>query len=204
LEHLAASLSNDALPGKWPEDLRTAFQRLLGIDQAGSRLSNWDVLAFRILISQFYLRRTISSSYENEWIIDRATARPVPRIILPHPDAFTEVYDPRSHSRHVLQIRETLRNKIMRADHKRFLAWSSVYEMIRDKFGEGAVTGAKYVKQMEQMVKEHLMKLKGSGRITKLIALLKLIMRTKKSSSLCLIAFSSSYYPILYFRYFFV
>jgi hypothetical protein len=45
--------------------------------------------------------------------------------------------------------------------------------MIRDKYGEQAATGAQYVKLMEKMVKEHLMRLKGSGRITKLIALLK-------------------------------
>ena len=45
--------------------------------------------------------------------------------------------------------------------------------MIRGKYGEQATTGAKYVKLMKRMVKEHLKRLKGSGRITKLIALLK-------------------------------
>jgi hypothetical protein len=172
LEHLAGDLSNDVLPGKWPDDLRKAFKRLLGIDKPGPRLE-WDVLAFRILISQFYLRRTISSSLDNQWVIDKTTARPVPRIVLPHPDAFTEVHDPTSHGPDVQQTRETLRTKMKRADQKRFLAWTNVYEMIRDKYGEQAATGAQYVKLMEKMVKEHLMRLKGSGRITKLIALLK-------------------------------
>lgn len=172
LEHLAGDLSNDVLPGKWPNHLRTAFKRLLGLDQRKPGLE-WDVLAFRILISQFYLRRTVSSSYENQWVIDKTTARPVPRIVLPHPDAFTEVHDPTSRDKNVQQMRETLRNKMKRADHKRFLAWTGVYEMIRDKYGEGAVTGAKYVKQMEVMVKQHILKMKGSGRVTKFIALVK-------------------------------
>lgn len=111
LEHLAGDLSNDVLPGKWPDDLRKAFKRLLGIDQPGPRLE-CVVLAFRILISQFYLRRTISSSLDNQWVIDKTTARPVLHIVLSHPDAFTEVHDPMSHAADVQQMRETLRTKM--------------------------------------------------------------------------------------------
>lgn len=123
LEHLAGGLSDDeTAPGKWPDNLRKAFRRLLSVGQPRGTPEQWDVLAFRILISQFYLRRTISSSLDNQWVIDKTTARPVPRIVLPHPDAFTQVHDPKARSKQVQEMRETLRNKMKRADHKRFLA----------------------------------------------------------------------------------
>jgi len=85
------------------------------------------------------------------------------------------------------------------ADHKRFLAWSAVYEKIWDEFGDSAFMGAKYVKQMEAMVRMHVKRMKGSGRITKLIALIKAYHERGKILSLSLIDFSLSFCPIMYF-----
>jgi hypothetical protein len=173
LEHLGGDFTAPANTVKWSEPYRTAFRRLLEINPQDHRDGVWDVLAFRVLISQFYLRRTVMSWYEGNWVISKTAARPVPRIVLPYPDAFSEVNNPRAQTKDVQQTRETLRNKMKRADQKRFLAWTSVYEKIRDEIGEAAFTGSKYHRHLERYIQTYVRRNRGSGRITKLIALIK-------------------------------
>ena len=120
LEHLGEGgegLSRHVNPGKWncSEQLFSDFWGLIKakiLARIGTRSH------FECLISQFYMRRTIPSSFENEWIMNQPSPRPVPRIILPRSDAFTRLNDPRA----LKQTRETLGNTMKRADHMRFLA----------------------------------------------------------------------------------
>jgi len=149
LEHLGGDFASPENPVKWTDKHRTAFRRLLGINPQDHRDGVWDVLAFRILISQFYIRRTVSSFWKGQWVIDKTAARPLPRTVLPNPDAFSSLNNPRAQGKDVQQTRETLRNKMKRADQKRFLAWSQVYEKIRDEIGDQAFTGTKYIRKLE-------------------------------------------------------
>lgn len=175
LEHLGGDFTGTPTENtpKWDEDYIYAFRRLLEINPQDRREGVWDVLAFRVLISQFYLRRTITSFWNGQWVIDKTAARPVPRIVLPNPDAFAELDNPRAQTKEVQQTRETLRNKMKRADQKRFLAWTQVYELIKDEYGEAAFTGTKYHRQMEASIEKYVRRYRGSGRITKLIGLIK-------------------------------
>jgi hypothetical protein len=173
LEHLGGDFTPTENTVKWHEDYIDAFRRLLGINSQDRRDGVWDVLAFRVLISQFYLRRTITSFYDGKWVIDKTAARPVPRIVLPYPDAFSEVDNPRAQTKDVQETRETLRNKMKRADQKRFLAWTKVYEVIKDNHGEAAFTGTKHHRQLEEYIKKHVRRYRGSGRIRKFIGLVK-------------------------------
>jgi hypothetical protein len=93
LEHLGGSLSKEDVSGKWEGNLKLAFRRLLGLESKKSP-GYWDVLSFRILISQFYVRRTAESFWQGRWIVSKLFERPTPRIILPNKDAFTELRDP--------------------------------------------------------------------------------------------------------------
>lgn len=72
----------------------------------------------------------------------------------------------------VVQTRETLRNKMKRADHKRFLAWTQVYEKTRDEYGDMAFTGTKDIRALETYIKTYVRRQRGSGRVAKLIALI--------------------------------
>jgi hypothetical protein len=75
-------------------------------------------------IEIFYIRRSVSNLWKGKWVIAKATARPVSRIVQRNQDAFSNFNDPRAQGKEVQQARETLRNKMKRADHKRFLAWT--------------------------------------------------------------------------------
>ena len=175
LEHLGGTLTASASTAgvKWKGPLKTAFQRLLGVNPQDHKNETWDVLAFRILISQFYIRRSVNSFWKGKWVIDKSTARPVPRIVLPNPDAFSNLNDPRARGKEVQQTRETLRIKMKRADHKRFLAWTQVYEKIRDDYGDGAFTGTKYIRALKTYIKKYVRRHRRSRRITKFISLVK-------------------------------
>jgi hypothetical protein len=173
LEHLGGDFTSSETPVKWSDEYLTAFRRLFGINPQDKKENVWEVLSFRVIVSQFYLRRTIKSFWEGEWVINKTAARPVPRIVLPNPDAFTQLNDPRAQTKTVQQTRETLRNKMKRADQKRFLAWTQVYELIRDEYGESAFTGAQSHRHLETYIKKYVRRYRGSGRITKLIALVK-------------------------------
>jgi hypothetical protein len=60
-----------------------------------------------------------------------------------------------------------------RADHKRFLAWSQVYEKIKDECGDAAFTGTKHIRALETYIEKYVRRQRGSGRVTKLISLIK-------------------------------
>jgi hypothetical protein len=72
----------------------------------------------------------------------------------------------------VVQMRETLRNKMKRVDYKRFLAWTQVYEKLRDEYGDTAFTGTKHTRALETYRKTYVRRQRGSGRVDKLIALI--------------------------------
>ena len=112
---------------KLPLPMRRAFERLF---ESPGDIS---ITKFRILVSQFYIRRDDRSSWNGRWIISRAVQLPVPFLMPPHPDEF-------SSEELIQQSRETAAFKSLqkrmgknlttimdRADSLRFLAWHPCY-----------------------------------------------------------------------------
>lgn len=171
LEHLGGEF-NATSPGvsKWNRNFGKAFHRLLQSKETFS------VMAFRILISHFYLRRTLNSYWEGKWVVESKIARPEPVVVLPHPDDF-------SHSGKVTKVTEsrkrtqqTLTEIMRRADQRRFYAWTELYYEVQTKISETAGTGtssSRERKTIEAMMMDRLPFLRPSGRVKKLIGIIK-------------------------------
>ena len=162
LQHLGGDLNT--AEGKWKDPLRRGFLRLLDPKE-----DNWDITAFRIMISPFFLRRTISSTWEGRWIIKRTIARPVPQIILPYPDDFTEMDALQKFKRRIGQKnRETLTQKMDRADKQRYYTWSTLYADLVD-----SGVDEKNDKEVEKFISEKLSQYSPTGRVRRMIAMIK-------------------------------
>jgi hypothetical protein len=70
--------------GKWSGELARSFLRLVGGGKRDPKI--FQTLALRIFMAPFTLRRTSSSTWFGEWVIQRVWSRPEPEIVLPFPD----------------------------------------------------------------------------------------------------------------------
>jgi hypothetical protein len=146
------------------------FRRLLDNKQ-----DDWDVIAFRVMIFPFFLRRTASSTWKGRWVIKRTIARPVPQIILPYPDHFSENSAlQKFKSKAKRNARETLTQQMDRADRQRFYAWTTLYADLCDEVDE------KNLKEVEQFIAEKLKQFPPTGRLRKLIAMIKATVKKQK------------------------
>ena len=72
---------------------------------------------------RFYARRTVDSTWNGKYIIDRAVIRPEPITVKPYTDRFTsETTVQLSRMKHAFQHWLAISEQIERADHMRFLA----------------------------------------------------------------------------------
>jgi hypothetical protein len=165
LEHLGGSLDDkDGLQSKWNDKFGRAFRRLI---LEGDQFS---VLAFRILISHFYLRRTPTSFWKGKWIVKDEAARPVPMVVLPYPDDFS--HNPKMKDTETRQrAKNTLNEMMKRADRRRFYAWTELYAEVYNAGLTGDSSASR--RKIEKMMMERLPYLRPSGRLRKLIALIK-------------------------------
>jgi len=154
--------------GKWNERQRVALSRLLVRGSRDEKL--YHILALRILIAPFVLRRTIQSSWDGEWIIKRTVARPIVEVIEPYPDDFTET-EARAKYR-VKNAKVISQTELMaRADRQRFFAWAPLYEEIVSL--SAGVKEDSRVAIMEKVIVERLLKEKLTGRLRRFIALVR-------------------------------
>lgn len=156
--------------GKWNEPLGRAFKRMLVRGKRDEKL--YHVLALRILIAPFVLRRTSQSTWDGEWVIKRTVARPVADVLEPYPDDFTET-EAKARYRMRKDTTEISQTELMeRADRQRFFAWAPLYEEIvrlSAKRKEDA-----RVRLMEEVVARRLVNEgKYTGRLRRFIALVK-------------------------------
>ena len=85
LRSLGGPLNEDGL---WNDATRLALRRLLVRGKRDEKL--YHVLPLRILIAPFVLRRTVQSTWDDQWIIKRTVARHLVELVEPYPDDFTE------------------------------------------------------------------------------------------------------------------
>jgi hypothetical protein len=165
LEHLGGPLNEDGSPSsKWDDKFGTAFRRLIF---EGDQFS---VLAFRILISHFYLRRTPLSYWQGRWIVTDEAARPVPMVVLPYADDFS--HNPRMKDTETQRrTKHTMTEMMNRADRRRFYAWTELYAEVYNTGLTG--NSNQHRRKVENMMKERLPFLRPSGRLRKLVALIK-------------------------------
>ena len=157
--------------GRWGDKLARSFKRLVVPE-------NWDVLAFRVLIAPFYLRRTRESTWNGKWVVDVQVARPVPWEILPKSDHCSEEAAKRKYFKRGNR-KETWGKIIERVDKQRFLAWTSVYEEV-DKEVVKLNGNSQCNKKIEEMIKRCIHYEKPSGRLERFVALIKEIIAIKE------------------------
>jgi len=156
--------------GKWNEPLRRALRRMFLRGKHDEKL--YHVLALRILIAPFVLRRTSQSTWDGEWVIKRTVARPVADVLEPYPDDFTET-EAKARYRMRKDTTEVSQTELMeRADRQRFFAWAPLYEEIVRLSVKGKEESK--VRLMEEVIARRLVKEgKYTGRLRRFIALVK-------------------------------
>jgi hypothetical protein len=156
--------------GRWPPVLRKAIKRML--EPPEHENSVFTVLALRILIAPFVLRRTTASTWKGEWVIKRTIVRPIPQLLEPYPDEHTEAAAKAEFRRK--KATETQHSIIERADKQRFFAWTPIYAMyvklLKDR---GVNEESERVRLMEQLISKNLRKQEGTGRVRRFIAWVK-------------------------------
>jgi hypothetical protein len=158
--------------GRWKEPLKTAFFRLLGNNKFDNPY--YDVLALRILIAPFTLRRISSSTWEQKWVIQRTVTRPKPVILMPYPDTLTE--DARNKFRLKYKHKQSEAKIIDRADKQRFFAWTPIYEEFMHARNHNNDQKSD-MRLMEEVIVRHFRTVPLSGRMKRFIAFVKEVKR---------------------------
>lgn len=165
---------------KLPPNFKLAFQRLFLNER------RWDTRVFRVLISPFYLRRTIASRWMGEFIVSRSVARPSPVVLTPlndggfDPEVVAVMSKKKWKVPGAVERRLNLQDLMERADTQRFLAWSTVYRLVLERNGMyGQDPSDKKLRAAEDIVFSQFAKFSLSGGGLRLISLLKTIVETK-------------------------
>jgi len=112
---------------KWKDPQLTLVTRLF-IDPG-----HWDVLAYRKLVTPFYLCRNVDSTWKRRYIIPQTHKRPTPSILLPNDDAYeaelTKVFDSTKKFRRDGLI--DLSDFVTRSDELKLMAWCRLYKKVK-------------------------------------------------------------------------
>jgi hypothetical protein len=169
LEHCGGPF-NDT--GKWKPQLAKAFARLID-----SNVMDFDCLALRILIAPFLLRRGTASTWQGKYVIKRTVVRPVPFLLLPYPDDFSEKTamdkSAKAKTSPSKARTETLVVRMERADKQRCFAWTPIYEDVLE--ATKGLTDHARIKVTQEILKKRLSKTRASGRLKRFIGLVKAI-----------------------------
>ena len=167
LVFLGGSLEKQDPLSKWNANMRVQLKRLLADE-------NFDILAFRMLIAPFYLRRTGDSSWSGEWLIPRSFKCPMPHLLAPYPDNDAESFAllkagvERTNKRGFVTENE----KILRADKQRLMAWTPLYATVSQ--GTERLEDSKKQKAAEKIILKDFRRMgKATGRLRRFIALVK-------------------------------
>lgn len=165
LEHIGGPFI-DSTDGKWTPLQRNAFCNLLSDNR------RWDTRIFRVLISEFCLRRTTESQWNNEWIIPRSVMRPTPLV---RPPTAEDLWDSET-KKEMTRLgkgfsKATLSDQIDRADKLRCLMWSPevYYEIMQ--YTNGKLSDCQ--DQIEQAMTSTLFSYRPTSRLYELIGLIR-------------------------------
>jgi hypothetical protein len=162
-----------------PPEMQLAFEQLFG-DRG-----EMSITKFRILVSQFYIRRDAKSGWFGRWIIPRDNQRPIPFVLVPKADEWSsaEVYKQNEESKSFQRLKRKMSRHVLgimeKADKLRFLAWHPCFQDIdrRVRAGGKSVDKQKiYEDEISRSVRVH----KPSGRLERLIGLIRFIVEVEK------------------------
>jgi len=158
--------------GRWSRKLARSFDHLFDTPE---KISTFPVLALRVLIAPFTLRRTASSTWMDQPIINRAIARPVPRLLLPFGDEKSEVQATERFKS--TKKKESLFKLQMRADNQRWSTWSPLYVTYLAKRSSNTGTNVRLIEKIVQqgMPENEKDKWAMSGRLKRLISWVKAV-----------------------------
>ena len=158
--------------------MQLAFQKLFNDTRC-----EMSITKFRILVSQFYIRRDDKSSWLGRWIIPRDTQRPIPFVLVPKADEWSsaEVFKQNEESRSFQQMKQKMSRNVIgimeRADKLRFLAWHPCFEEINRRIDDKSVNKQKiYEEEIARGLQVH----KPSGRLERLIGLIRFIVEVQR------------------------
>jgi hypothetical protein len=163
-----------------PAEMQLAFKQLF-YDTPGEM----SITKFRILVSQFYIRRDDKSGWLGKWIIPRDTQRPIPFVLVPKADEWSsvEVFRQNLESRSFQQLKRKMGRNVMgimeKADKLRFLACHPCFQEIDRRIQAGGKSVDKqkiYEDEIARGVQVH----KPSGRLERLIGLIRFIVEVEK------------------------
>lgn len=170
LRHLGGAFDGS---GKWNLLQARGFTRLF------ESPNHWNILTFRAMIAPFCLRRTRDSTDNGVFIIPRAFAQPVPIIVPPCDDAFSQKVAS-SRSTIVRKGKTISINQIIeRADKQRFIAWTPLYTEVAERTFAIEKQGHKHA-IMEEIIVQKLRTSALTGRMERLMRLLKHIVQKKE------------------------
>jgi len=131
------------------------------------------------MIAPFCLRRTRDSTDNGVYIIPRTFAQPVPNIVLPCDDGFSQKIAS-GLSTFVRKGKTINMNDIIeRADKQRYLAWTPLYTDVAERTLEIKKEGQKQA-ITEEIITRKLGTIPFTGRMLRLMRLLKHIVDKKK------------------------
>jgi len=153
--------------------LGRALKRLLGTGNI--RDERWyNVLVLRILIAPFTLRRTIKSTWDGQWVIDRSVVRPQPEII---PPATDDKATKAAEAIYCLGRKDTTLAKVMeKADKQRWYAWSPIYQHVL----MGSEDSTRDFTWAERVIVEKFRDAELTGRMKRFISIIKGLVRKGK------------------------
>ena len=136
----------------------------------------WNVLAFRVMITPFHLSRNIDSTWYGKFIIDRTIARPRPIFLLPFDDPTTAHLasafrnETRKKNRDGMIDIGALR---LRSNEMKYNAWCPLWSPIASSIRGDS--GSSRSHAMEEILNTKFPRTRPSGRIRKLVSLIKCI-----------------------------
>jgi hypothetical protein len=113
---------------KWKPAQRTQLQHLF------LNPRSWNILAFRRLITPFYLCRHIDATWQGRYIIPRSRRRPVPEVVIPKDDALESRLTQEFETLRLERNRDGGVNLLaarLRTDQLKMLAWCPLYKDCR-------------------------------------------------------------------------
>jgi hypothetical protein len=180
--------------GRWDPSLGRSFQRLLG--RSGKE---WHPYIFRALIAPFCLRRTTESTWlENtssvRLLLDRSHLQFCQKKMNSRSQRCFEKVSQRAGARQRIDVKNHLS-----ADKQRFYAWTTVYEeVIKELDNRTNGDSSETMKVYEDCIKKYFKKRAASGRVKRLVSLLKMIKNKRERFIIVSIGFFFWYSYIMY------
>ena len=165
LRHVAGPFTDK---GNWPSDYRHAFHHLFEVKD------EWDILCFRVLLSTICLRRTLDSTWRKRWIIERAVARPIPLVVPPEKERFSETTANKLRKNMAGFSKLNIRERMERADLLRYISWApEIFDLISERIPGGKMGGTTANMKVFEDVMPRIGNYRPSARAQKLMGIIK-------------------------------